>query len=79
MLFLAAEPEKRYKVLQRFYRLSKGLIQRFYAGNLKFSDYVRILSGQPPVPIQQAVRCLFEERERIQLENGRPEGRRHDV
>jgi lycopene beta-cyclase len=74
MMFLAAEPEDRYKVLQRFYRLPKSLIQRFYAGRLKFHDYVRILSGQPPVPIQRAVRCLFDKRERIQLENNR-----HDV
>ena len=31
MLFRAAEPERRYRVLERFYRLNPGLIQRFYA------------------------------------------------
>jgi len=74
MLFLAAKPVDRYQVLQRFYQLNQGLIQRFYSGRLKFSDTVRILSGKPPVPVSKAVRCLFDKRERIQLENSR-----HDV
>jgi len=43
MLFRAAKPEQRYTVLQRFYRLNQGLIERFYAGQLKWYDKLRIL------------------------------------
>jgi len=55
MLFRAAEPEERYTVLQRFYGLNQGLIERFYAGKLKWYDKLRILIGKPPVPVSKAL------------------------
>ena len=55
MLFQAAKPEERYSVLQRFYGLSQGLIERFYAGQLTWRDKARILIGKPPVPIHKAL------------------------
>ena len=55
MLFRAAKPEGRYKVLQRFYGLPQGLIERFYAGTLTKTDKLRILIGKPPVPIFKAL------------------------
>jgi lycopene beta-cyclase len=55
MLFRAAKPEERYKVLQRFYGLSPGIVERFYAGELTFKDKARILSGKPPVPLHKAL------------------------
>ena len=55
MLFRAAKPEERYKVLQRFYKLNEGLVRRFYAGKLTFWDKARILIGKPPVPIHLAL------------------------
>ncbi|SEN56891.1 lycopene beta-cyclase [Sphingomonas gellani] len=58
MLFKAAEPADRYRVLERFYRLQPGLIGRFYAGTSTVSDKARILTGRPPVPIMRAVRAL---------------------
>ena len=58
MLFRAAEPEERYRVLERFYRLSPGLIGRFYAGESTMSDKARVLVGKPPVPISRAIRAL---------------------
>ena len=58
MLFHAAEPETRYRVLQHFYRLSPALIDRFYGVRLKRTDFIRILSGRPPVPVLRALRCL---------------------
>ena len=58
MLFLAAEPEERYRVLERFYRLSPQLIGRFYAGRSTMSDKARILTGKPPVPIGRAIRAI---------------------
>jgi lycopene beta-cyclase len=58
MLFRAAEPDERYRVLERFYRLSPGLIGRFYAGNSTMMDKARVLTGKPPVPIGRAVRAL---------------------
>jgi lycopene beta-cyclase len=55
MLFRAADPDQRYKVLERFYRLAPALIRRFYAGESTFADKARILSGKPPVPFWRAV------------------------
>lgn len=58
MLFRAAEPAERYKVLERFYRLNPDLIGRFYASKSTMCDRVRVLSGKPPVPIGRAIRAL---------------------
>jgi lycopene beta-cyclase len=58
MLFRAADPPERYRILERFYRLDPGLIGRFYAGNTPLADKVRILSGKPPVPIGRAIAAL---------------------
>jgi lycopene beta-cyclase len=60
MLFRACAPEDRYKVLERFYRLRPGLIQRFYAARLTQWDKARILIGKPPVPISAAIKCIGE-------------------
>ena len=58
MLFRAAEPDARYRIFQRFYRLSPGLIARFYAGRSTRVDKLRILSGKPPVPVGRALAAL---------------------
>lgn len=58
MLFRAAEPEARYRIFDRFYRLSPGLIARFYAGRSTTGDKLRILSGKPPVPVGRALAAL---------------------
>lgn len=55
MLFRAAKPTERYKVLQRFYGLSEGLVSRFYKNRLTKADKVRILAGKPPVPVTKAL------------------------
>jgi len=60
MLFQAAEPGKRHKVFDRFYRLPEALIERFYAGQLTYADKVRLLVGKPPVPVFAAAKCLSE-------------------
>lgn len=62
MLFRAAKPEQRYRVLERFYGLSEGLIARFYAGQSTWADKLRVLAGKPPVPIGRAIRAILEER-----------------
>jgi lycopene beta-cyclase len=59
MLFRAAEPEERYRILERFYRLSPALIGRFYAGRSTMTDKARVLTGKPPVPISRAVRAII--------------------
>lgn len=58
MLFRAAEPAERYRIFQRFYRLSPALIARFYAGASSGADRLRLLSGRPPVPIGRAIRAI---------------------
>lgn len=60
LLFDAAEPEQRFIVMQRFYRFSEELIERFYAGETTLADKARILSGKPPVPVGKAMKCLSE-------------------
>ena len=62
MLFRAAHPGERYKILERFYRLDSGLIGRFYAGRSGMVDKMRILAGKPPVPVGKAAAALKERR-----------------
>lgn len=59
MLYRAAEPDQRYRVLEHFYRLPEGLVSRFYAGRLDWTDKARILSGRPPVPVGRAMRAIL--------------------
>ncbi len=60
MLFIAAEPDRRWVVMQRFYSLRQRLIERFYASRSSRADKLRILTGRPPVPIHRALRALPE-------------------
>jgi lycopene beta-cyclase len=60
MLFLAAEPDRRYRVLERFYRLDEALVARFYAADSTFADKARILIGKPPVPVGRALSALMK-------------------
>lgn len=58
MLFKAAEPGERYKILERFYRLDPRLIGRFYAGRSTMLDKLRVLTGKPPVPLGRAITAI---------------------
>jgi lycopene beta-cyclase len=60
MLFRAAEPGERWRVLERFYKLDPALIGRFYAGRSTMLDKARILAGRPPVPVARAIAALAE-------------------
>ena len=62
MLFRAAAPKERYKVLERFYSLDADLVSRFYAGRSTLFDKARILTGKPPVPIGRAIAAILEKR-----------------
>lgn len=59
MLFWAAKPSERYKVLQKFYGLPLPTIERFYAGQNTVIDRARLLSGKPPVPMFKAAKAIF--------------------
>ena len=59
MLFLAAAPAERYRILQHFYRLPESVIDHFYAGRLTARDTSRVLTGTPPVPIHPALRYVL--------------------
>ena len=59
MLYRAAEPGQRYRVLERFYRLPEPLIGRFYAGRPTPWDKLRVLTGRPPVPVGRALAALL--------------------
>jgi lycopene beta-cyclase len=59
MLYRAAKPAERYRVLQHFYRLPEPLVGRFYAGRPTWRDKLRVLSGRPPVPVGRALRALL--------------------
>ena len=56
----AAAPAERHRVFARFYRLSPGLIGRFYAGRSTAYDKLRILCGRPPAPIRSAMRAMSD-------------------
>lgn len=75
MLFRAAKPTERYAVLERFYGLNQGLIERFYAGTLTRRDKARILIGKPPVPVLKALynfsETAFIKRERAKRESSK--------
>jgi lycopene beta-cyclase len=58
MLFKAADPDARYRVLERFYRLSPALVARFYAARSTGFDKMRVLAGKPPVPVGRAIAAL---------------------
>ena len=60
MLFRAAEPGERWRVLRRFYGLPEPLVRRFYAGASTALDKIRILAGKPPVPVGRALNQLRE-------------------
>jgi lycopene beta-cyclase len=60
MLFRAAPPPRRWKVMQRFYGLPEPLIARFYAARLQALDKLRIVSGKPPVPLGAALRAALD-------------------
>jgi lycopene beta-cyclase len=59
MLFLAGKPQDRWRVMQRFYGLSEGLIRRFYSGDSSSGDKLRVLIGKPPVPVNEAMRAAL--------------------
>jgi lycopene beta-cyclase len=59
MLFRAAVPSERIAMFQQFYRRPEPLIQRFYAGRLEPFDYVRIMTGKPPVSLVRAARVFL--------------------
>ncbi len=59
MLFLAAIPEQRWRIFDRFYRLNGESICRFYRGDLTVIDRMRLLTGRPPVPILSGIVHFF--------------------
>jgi lycopene beta-cyclase len=70
MLFRAPRPDRRWRVLRRFYGFEQGLIDRFYRGSLRAGDRFRILFGKAPgVPLFRAVFCTFESLTPSLLEN----------
>jgi lycopene beta-cyclase len=72
MLYRAAKPEERYRVLEHFYRLPEPLVGRFYAGRPTWRDKLRVLSGRPPVPVGRALRALLVPRTRPDPTVARP-------
>ncbi len=59
MMFQAAEPDQRYRVLEHFYTKPEATVSRFYAAASSRADKFRILSGAPPVPIGRALKAVF--------------------
>ena len=60
MLFRAADPPERYRILERFYRLPEPLIGRFYAGRSTAFDRLRILAGTAARAVGRAAAALME-------------------
>ena len=60
MMFRAAEPGRRWRVMQQFYRRDARLIARFYGMHLQTWDCVRLISGVPPVPLGRGLVSFFK-------------------
>jgi lycopene beta-cyclase len=60
MLFLAAHDEERRYILERFYAHNDALVGRFYAAKPELRDWMRILSGKPPIPPLRALGTLIK-------------------
>lgn len=60
MMFLACPGKHRHLIFERFYRLPSLTIERFYSGQLRLIDKLRILIGKPPVPLWRGLRCFFK-------------------
>jgi lycopene beta-cyclase len=60
LLFLAARPAERCRVMERFHRLPEATIARFYGDRLTPLDRVRLLVGKPPIPIVRALGYIRE-------------------
>jgi len=58
LLFRAARPAERFRVLEQFYQRPEPLIARFYACRTTWLDRARVLAGRPPVPIGRALAHL---------------------
>lgn len=69
MLFGATDPEERWRIFARFYRLREPLIGRFYAGRSSAVDKVRLLAGKPPVPVLSGVAALLGKGARLVKED----------
>lgn len=55
LMFLGSRSDRRYRVIERFYKLRPKLVHRFYAGQSTLFDKMRILIGKPPIPVGRAV------------------------
>lgn len=62
MLFLAGRPDRRWMIMQRFYRFAEPSIARFYAGDLSWVDKVQLLVGRPPVSVAGALKAIMDRR-----------------
>ena len=60
MLVLAAHDEERRYILERFYAHNDALVGRFYAAKPELRDWMRILSGKPPIPPLRALGTLIK-------------------
>jgi lycopene beta-cyclase len=58
--FLAAQPDKRFEIMQRFYSLSEPLIERFYRAASTRPDKARIMIRRPPAPILRVLAHMRE-------------------
>lgn len=63
MMFIAAEPAERVLILERFYRLPQGVIERFFAAKLTLADkaqIIAIMAAKPPLPLGKALGVFGE-------------------
>lgn len=71
MLFSGAPPRNRFRIFERFYRLSEPLVERFYAGKSSMFDRARVLIGKPPIPIWHGAKALLTSSPRLKPPNSK--------
>ena len=72
LMFGATRADRRYKVLEHFYRKPQAMIERFYAGRSTLTDQFRLFSGRPPVPVSSALAVLTGGGDALAPLDGRP-------
>jgi lycopene beta-cyclase len=60
-LFTAVAPERRWRLLARFYRLPAPTIARFYALRMTWPDRLSLLAGRSPSAPLSRTAHAFEE------------------
>jgi len=59
LMYGAATSKRRYKILERVYRLDHELVRAIHASRPRWWGRVRTFLGKPPIPVRQSISALM--------------------